>query len=411
MLHVLGFATGALFFLYAWILRVAPSVMVDDMMRDLGIGAALVGNLTAFYFYGYAGMQVPVGLLIDRYGARRLMALAGCVCAAGCVVFAMSASFWGVAAGRFLIGASAAFSLVGAMSVAGLWFPPKRFAVLSGIAMLLGMSGGVLGQAPLRVLVDATDWRLATLWLACGGLIIAAASLAFVRDRPHPAKARGRMLGGLGQVARNPQTWIIAVAGLGTTAPLLGFAGLWGVPYLVTAYGLDRTAAASITSMLFVGWGLGAPLLGWFSDYIGRRRPVFIAGMALCTASLAGLIYLPDLPVPALIALSVASGFGGSAQIVGFATAREHNPSNLSATTLGLVNGMVTGGGALYQPLVGWCLDLAWNGQMASGVRVYDALAYRQALGVLVVGACVGLLCTLLIRETHCRQVGEAVQT
>ena len=74
-LHFLGFATGALFFLYAWILRVAPSVMVDDMMRDLGIGAALVGNLSAFYFYGYAGMQVPVGLLIDRFGARRLMAV------------------------------------------------------------------------------------------------------------------------------------------------------------------------------------------------------------------------------------------------------------------------------------------------------------------------------------------------
>ncbi len=406
MLHLLGFATGALFFLYAWILRVAPSVMVDDMMRDLGIGAALIGNLSAFYFYGYAGMQVPVGLLIDRFGARRLMALAGCVCAAGCVVFGMSTSFWGVAAGRFLIGASAAFSLVGAMSVAGQWFPPKRFAVLSGIAMLLGMSGGVLGQAPLRVLVDRTDWRMATLWLASGGLLIAAASWAFVRDRPHADKARGHMLGGLGQVARNPQTWIIAVAGLGTTAPLLGFAGLWGVPYLVTAYGLDRTAAASITSMLFIGWGLGAPLIGWFSDYIGHRRPVFIAGMALCTASLMGLLYIPALPVPALIALSLATGFGGSAQIVGFATAREHNPIRLSATTIGLVNGMVTGGGALYQPLVGWCLDLAWNGQMASGVRVYDASAYRSALSVLVAGALIGLLCTLLIRETHCRQVG-----
>ena len=407
ILHLLGFATGALFFLYAWIMRVAPSVMVDEMMRDLGVGAALIGNLSAFYFYGYAGMQVPVGLLIDRYGARRLMAVAGLACALGCVVFAMSANFWGVAAGRFLIGASAAFSLVGAMSVAALWFPARRFALLSGLAMMLGMAGGVLGQAPLRLLVDATDWRSASLWLACGGFFVALMAWAFVRDRPQPAKepgaARPKMLGGLGQVAGNSQTWIISIAGLGTTAPLLGFAGLWGVPYLVTAYGLERAAAASITSMMFIGWGLGAPLMGWFSDYVGRRRPVFIAGLALCTGSLAALLYFPDLPVAGLMALCFACGFGGSSQIVGFATAREANPARFSATTLGLVNGMVTGAGALYQPLVGWLLDLAWNGQMAARARIYDAAAYRSALTVLVAGSLLGCLCTLLIRETRCR--------
>ena len=216
------------------------------------------------------------------------------------------------------------------------------------------------------------------------------------------------MLGGLAEVARNRQTWIISVAGLGTTAPLLGFAGLWGVPYLVAAYGLERTAAASITSMMFIGWGIGAPLMGWFSDFIGRRRPVFIAGLALCAVSLAAILYLPDLPVAALMALCLACGFGGASQIVGFATAREANPAHLSATTLGLVNGMVTGGGALYQPLVGWLLDLAWNGRMVAGARAYDAATYRTALSVLVAGSALGCLCTLLIRETHCRQVQAA---
>ena len=408
LVHLLGFATGALFFLYAWIMRVAPSVMVDEMMRDLAVGAALIGNLSAFYFYGYAGMQVPVGLLIDRFGARRLMAVAGLVCSLGCVVFATSANFWGVAGGRFLIGASAAFSFVGAMSVAALWFPPRRFALLSGLAMLLGMAGGVLGQAPLRLLVDASDWRSASLWLACGGVAVALASLTFVRDRLRPAATSPRLFGGLTQVAGNPQTWIISLAGLGTTAPLLGFAGLWGVPYLVTAYGLERTAAASITSMMFVGWGIGAPLMGWFSDYVGRRRPVFIAGLALCMVSLAALLYLPDLPVPGLMALCLACGFGGSSQIVGFATAREANPVRFSATTLGLVNGMVTGAGALYQPLVGWLLDLAWNGQLVAGVRAYDAATYRTALSVLVAGSALGCLATLLIRETHCQPVETA---
>ena len=101
-----------MFFCYAWVMRVAPSVMIEEMMRDLAIGGALIGNLSAFYYYGYAGMQVPVGILIDRFGARRLMTIAALICSGGCLLFALSASFWGIAAGRFVIGASAAFSFV-----------------------------------------------------------------------------------------------------------------------------------------------------------------------------------------------------------------------------------------------------------------------------------------------------------
>jgi MFS family permease len=382
--------------------------MIDEMMRELAIGAALIGNLSAFYFYTYAGLQVPVGLLIDRFGARRLMALAGLGCTLGCIVFAMSTGFWGIAVGRLLIGASAAFSFVSAMSVAGLWFPARRFALLSGLAMALGMLGGVLGQAPLRILVDAVDWRMATAWLALGGLAISALAIGTVRDRAEAMRPSGKLLAGLGVVARNPQTWIIAVAGLGTTAPLLGFAGLWGVPFFSAAYGLDRTAAASITSMMFIGWAIGAPVMGWLSDRIGRRKPPFIAGLALCAVSLAAVIHAPDLPLWGLMMLCLACGFGGSSQIVGFATAREHNPLGMSGTALGLVNGMVTGAGALYQPLVGWALDRTWTGTMVAGARVYDAASFRLALSVLIAGTFIGFLCTLAIRETHCRQVAVA---
>ena len=135
-----AWATGALFFFYAWIMRVAPSVMIDELMRDFAVGAAAIGNLSAFYFYGYAGMQIPVGLLMDRFGPRRLMTLAAAGCAVGCVMFALAPALWALSLGRFIIGATAAFSLVGAMVVAGEWFPPARFALLSGLAMMMGMA-------------------------------------------------------------------------------------------------------------------------------------------------------------------------------------------------------------------------------------------------------------------------------
>lgn len=406
-MHFLGWSTGALFFFYAWVLRVAPSVMIDEMMRDLAVGGAVIGNLSAVYFFGYAGMQVPVGLLIDRFGPRRLMTTAALVCAGGCVLFALSSGISGVVAGRFLIGASAAFSLVGAMAIAGLWFPAQRFALLSGLAMMLGMAGGVFGQAPLRLVVAALDWRGAVLALAGGGIALAIAAWTTVRDRPKGRGSSGRMLAGLGQVVRNRQTWLIAIAGLGTTGPLLGFAGLWGVPYFVATHGIDRAAAASITSMMFVGWGVGAPLLGWLSDRIGRRRSPFILGLIICTTSMSAIIAFPGLPIPALMALCFACGFGGSSQIVGFAAAREHNPVAFSATAIGLVNGLVTGAGALFQPLLGWLLDLNWEGRMVAGARVYDPSAYRIAFGAIIVGCVVGFLCTLALRETYCRPLDE----
>lgn len=403
-LPLLAWATGALFFFYAFVLRVAPSVMIEEMMRDFGVGAAAIGNLSAFYFYSYAGLQIPIGMMIDRFGPRRLMAVAGLGCAAGCVLMATSTGYWSAAAGRCLIGATVAFSLVGAMAIAGQWFAPNRFALLSGIAMGLGMAGGVFGQAPLRLLVEATDWRQAMVLLAAGGLLIAVASWAFVRDRRRGAGGIGAVLGGLARVLGHRQTWLIAIAGLGTTGPLLGFAGLWGVPFLVAEHGLERAQAASITSLLFVGWGVGAVFFGWFSDRIGVRKPPFVAGLVLCTAAIAALVHLPGLPLPWVMALCALCGFGGSSQIVGFAAARESNDPALSGTAIGFVNAVVTGAGALYQPLLGWLLDLAWTGSTAGGARIYEPAAYRLALSVLIAGAAAGLVATLLVRETHCRQ-------
>jgi MFS family permease len=403
LLPLLGWLTGALFFFYAWVLRVAPSVMVEELMRDFAVGAAVLGNLSAAYFYGYAGMQIPVGLLLDRFGPRRLIGISTLVCAGGCVLFATSTTLGAVTAGRFLIGASAAFSLVGAMAVAGQWFPPHRFAIFSGLAMAMGMAGGVLGQAPLRLAMEATDWRTTTLLLAVGGLALSLAAWATVRDRWRGSGGVGSALANLGIVLRHRQTWLIALSGLGTSAPLLGFAGLWGVPFLETAYGLTRTHAATLTSLLFVGWGVGAPLFGWLSDRIGRRRLPLIAGLVLETAMMAVLIYVPGLSTWGLAALCFLVGLLGSSQIVCFALAKENHGPELSGTAIGFVNAMVTGAGALFQPLVGLLLDLAWKGGTLQGARLYDTGDYQLALASLIACAVGGFLCLIAVRETYCQ--------
>jgi len=399
VLPLLGWLVGSSFFFYAWILRVSPSVMVEDLMRDFAVGGAIVGNLSALYFYGYAGMQIPVGLLLDRFGPRRLMTGAAALVAMACFMFAWSQALAGVSVARFLIGAGCAFSLVGAMAVAGQWFARERFALLGGLAMMFGMAGGVFGQAPLRMAVNVLDWRTTMAWLAIIGFALMIAAWAFVRDRRPGSGGFGAVFSGLRRVASNRETWLNAVAGLCATAPLLAFAGLWGVPYLQAVYGIDGVSAGAVTSVTFIGWGLGAPTIGWLSDHIGKRRTPLISGLTISALSLSAILYLPGIPLWMVGMLCFGVGAGGSAQIVSFALAREHNPPHLSGTAIGVLNALVTGAGAVFQPLVGWLLDFGWDGTLLDGARVYAVGAYHSALSVLV-GACIiGILCAVAVRE------------
>lgn len=404
-LALLGWLAGAIFFFYAWILRVAPSVMVQELMQEFATGAAAIGNLSATYFYTYAGFQIPIGLMMDRFGPRRLLTVSAIACGIGCILFAMSPAYAGAFWARLLIGGAAAFSLVGAMAVAGQWFPPHRFALLSGLAMLIGLSGGVVGQAPLRLSVEAIGWRSTMAMLAAGGLMIAVMTWITVRDRAVTTTRRGSVMADLALVSRNRQTWLIALAGLGTAGPLLGFAGLWGVPYMVAVHGQDQATAAAITSVTFVGFAVGAPIFGWLSDRLGRRRIPMALGLATCAGCMAALVFVPHLSPLTLTLLCLACGLGGGAQVLGFALVKEHNAPAVSGAAIGFVNCAFTGGGAVYQPLLGWLLDMSWDGSVVAGARVYSAAAYQTAFIVLLAAAAIGAFCALLTRETYCRQV------
>ncbi len=398
--HVLAFGLAAAFFCYAFLQRVSPTVMVVELMRDFSVGAAILGNLSAFYFYAYAGLQIPVGVLLDRFGPRRLITAAAVLCGLGSLLFAVSDSVIGAYLGRLLIGAGSAFSFPGALALAVLWFRPERFASLAGIAQAAAMAGAILGTAPTGVLVSEIGWRATLLALAAAGGIFALLLWLTARDRPRPvSRGGGGLLHGLRAVMRNPQTWLSAGYGFWITGPMLAFAGLWAVPYMSVVYGLDRTVAASVVALLFVGWMISAPLVGGLSDRLGRRRPLMIAGSLLTTLSLAAFLYIPDLPLAVVSALYLLNGATGAVMLLGFACGKEHNPPEASGAAIGFVNTAVMASGAVFQPLLGWLLDLHWTGEMAEGTRIYTAEAYRSAMSVLPVGCGLATLMAWLLRE------------
>jgi MFS family permease len=397
----------ALFYGYGALQRVAPSVMVPDLMAAFEVNAATLGSVSAFYFYAYAGLQLPVGLMLDRWGARRVMTGAALLTAAGGVLFALAGGVGGANLGRFLLGAGTSFTWIGCLTVATAWFPPRRFALATGLSTLAGMTGAIVGQAPLAALVARAGWRPAMLWIGLFALILAGVLWLVVRDRPraaaavHAAPSLAGLLVGLRAVAGDPQLWVAAIAGCMMSTPVLVFAGLWGVPYLRAAYGLSAPSAALYASLMMVGWAVGGPAFGWLSDRTGRRRGPLIAGALGLLVTTIAVFYAPGLSAGAAAVLLFLNGVMAGSMVIVFAVIRERWRPGQVGAAFGLVNTVVMAAGAVFQPLVGFLLDLNWDGAMADGARVYSRAAYDLAFATLPAAALAALLSMLLIRAVR----------
>lgn len=395
-----------LFFGYAFIQRVAPSVMTDELMAEFAVGAGSLGILSGAYFYAYAALQLPVGLMTDRYGPRKLMSAAIILCAIASFGFANSESLFSATLYRALIGGSVAFGFVGTLSIIAQFFRPVRFAMLAGLVQSTGMLGAMLGQAPLALVVEQQGWQRSFVWMAAVAIVLGILLFFFVPRRQAEAHAdagKQSLRASLVGVAGNPQSWLCAGIGFGLAAPMLSFAGLWAIPWLGVAYGLDRSAAAPLASTLFAGWAIGSPLAGWVSDRQGLRRPVMFWGALISLLTLSLLVYLSYLPVWMIASLFFINGLAGSTMVVVFGSVREVNHPVRAAAAMGLANMCVVGSGAVTQPLMGWLLDLSWGGQIVNNIRVYQVADFRVAVAALIVTLVISLLCVVMLKETYCK--------
>lgn len=386
------FILAASFYLYEYILQVAPGVMSHAMMQTFHVGAAAFGTVSAFYFYAYAPMQLPAGLLFDRYGPRKLMTIALLLCAAGSFFFAATESLVTAALGRFMIGVGSAFSFIGVLVLVARWFPARQFALLAGIAQLMSSVGALFGEMPLAALVEAVGWREASFILAILGFFLAFLLWFVVRDYPHqPTQVNsGRSFRDewkrLLIVCSRSYTWITGAYAFSVWTPIAVFAALWGVPYLEQKYDIGVLLASSLCSMIWIGIGVGSPLLGWLSDRIGNRRfSLFVSGLLGFIASVL-LLYVPSISIPWMYVVLFVFGLGAGGQTVSFAVIHDNNPPELVGTASGFNNLSVLIGGAVFQPLVGVFLNR--SGQIAKWVNdvpVYTTEAYTNALFILPV--------------------------
>jgi sugar phosphate permease len=403
-------------YVLAFFHRIAPGVMTGELMLAFDTSAAALGSLAAMYFYVYAAMQLPSGVLADRLGARITVGAGSLVAAAGSLLFGLADNYTLAATGRLLTGLGVSVAFVGLLKSNTEWFPAERFAFISGAVMLIGNLGSLLAAGPLAAVVSVLPWRNVFFAASVVSLALGLLIFAFVRNRPqdaglpplHTHHAPGidqqHWLRDLLAVLRNRDAWPGFWALFGVGGCFMAFAGLWGVPLLRDVFGLTRNAAALyITVALAVG-ALGSFAAGWISDSIGRRKPVIIASLALATLGWFGLAALPWGPGWSAYLLYMMVGGGTAGIIVNYAAIKELVPPRVSGMAMALANTGVFAGAAVMQPAFGWVMDLSWDGTVVEGVRRYAWADYRNGLWLSFALALMGLLSALFIREPRRHQ-------
>ncbi len=407
---------GAGLYLIGFFQRVAPAVITRELTAEFALSAVALGNLSALYFYTYVAVQIPTGVMVDHWGPRRVLTAGGLVAAAGTLLFALAPAYALVGLGRLLVGAGVGVAFVAMLKLATHWIPPSRFALVSGLALACGSLGGVSAGVPLRMAVDAFGWR--GVMVAAGALtaLLAVVTWTFVRDDPRArgyrsfstaapgARPHHSMLGGIREVFRYRNVWLNFVGCGAITGPMLAFGGLWGVPFLASQYGLTTAHAALVTSAMLVAWAVGGPIAGALSDRLRRRKLPLLVGGALAALQWAVLIYIPGLPLALVVALMVGLGLASGVVVIGFAFCKESAPAALAGTASGVANmGNMLGGMAM-QPLIGWLLDLAWDGRMSGAVRAYGFADYSVGFTLMLAWLVAGLVVLAFARETHAKQ-------
>lgn len=406
------FTICSLFYFYQIVLQVSPDVLGPDLMANFSVSEHRLGLLSAAFYFSYMIMQIPAGILLDRFGAHRVLSLAALLCTISSILFSVAPYFFVASVARLGMGIGASFTFIGSLKLISAWFPANRFTFIIGLLSTIGMIGGVIGEAPLSRLVEYIGWRESMFFLGGIGVILSLLIYWLIKDASSPLSVtseqeppssfcvfceKGR------QLFRNKQLWLVSVyTGILAIAPMM-LSSLYGVPFLVAKYGISDIMAARMISLIFIGVIIGSPFWGWLSDRMERRLPPMLMAAILAPLLLLILAYFSFSLVTARILL-VALGFFSCASLPAFSIVREINRPEYTATALGVLNTFETLGVTLMLPLFGRFLDIFGTGIVHHHAYVYGLADYQTSLSLVVIITVVSLVLIPFIEETYAKE-------
>lgn len=409
---------GMLFYFYNLFLRVSPSVMKNELMAELNINAFEFGSLAAFYYYSYVLMQLPAGILYDKFGARFVQFFAILIAVSGLNIFIVADTFWMVCCGRFLIGLGGAFAYIGVLKLASNWLSPNRFALATGLTTTFGMSAAIFCDLYLSKAVHQVGYKSALIIGLVMGLTLSIIVILFMRSKPKHLLVQdslstattanisfANVLAGLKSIFCNRQMWLVGVIACLTYLPASVFLDLWGISYLREAHALSAEDASFVASMTFVGWIIGGPIIGFISDKIKRRRLPLIFFYILALIVFSYVFYKTDLNLIELYIGFFIIGVACSSHLLCFAIGKENNPLPIAGTAVAFTNCLTMLSGVIFQPFVGklldWHASFAANNSSLGKNLIYSGADYTYALSIIPLGLAIAILLSFFLKETY----------
>ena len=378
---VLPFALG---YFLSYLYRSLNAVIAPDLIRDIGLDAGILGLLTSAYFLAFAAFQLPLGILLDRFGPRRCEAALLLFAALGALVFAQATSASGLIAGRALIGLGVSACLMAAFKAIRLWFPEDRLPLVNGIQMASGGLGALTATAPIEFALQLTDWRGVFLILAALTVAVALLVFTLVPERAAPSgtsETLGEAIGGIGTIYTNADFWRLAPLTIMSQASMLAIQGLWSGPWLRDVAGFERDPLATVLLMIAAAMVTGFLGLGALAERLARHgiptTTVAIVGMScFMTVQACIIIGWRDVAVP----LWVLFGFTATAGILPYAVLPQFFPAQLSGRVITALNMLVFGTAFAFQWGIGAIIDL-WPKTAAGG---FALTGYRAGFGTVL---------------------------
>lgn len=371
--------------------RLAPAVVAVDMMRDLHTSGALMGILASAYFYPYALMQIPAGLLADSWGPRRSITFFFAFAAAGAIILGFACNASTAIFARTIVGLGVAMVFVPTMKILTNWFEPEKYVRMTGFLMGMGGLGGYTAAAPLALLSAVIGWRGSMIIIGILTLGIALAIWFMVRDTPqemgfhfvnnntsrNSVSKKFSIWRGIRLIVQEPCFWPWAMVFFLGAAVNLSFTGLWGGPFLMHVYGMSKTEAGGILSMMALGLMFGSPTMGWLSEKVfhSRKKLLMFNQLSAFCLFIFLAFFTGDFNKPLLyVWCFVYSFFLSGAVVVGYPSIKEYFPLEIAGTATGLINIFPFAGAALGQPLMGLFLDHFGSGGTSYSVDAYSAV-------------------------------------
>jgi MFS family permease len=389
--------SGSLLFFYEFIqLNIMNSLNIY-LAQSFGYTPAEISTLSSITFMADMCLVFVAGLLLDRISTKRIIAGSMTLCIIGVMLMASSHTFFTFAFARFLIGLGCAFCFLSAFTLATRWFNPNRLSFMTGVIITIGSLGGMVAQHPAMWLFSHVGWRDG-LWIdAALGATLLTWMLLVIKDSPnhvtlshtHAMLKNHGLFASLLTVIRNRQVWFAALFASFLNLAVFIIGALWGTRYLIIAYDMSASEASSMSSLIFLGSIIGAPLLGYIADHFSLHKKVMVSS-AFCTVMIAIAIVFGHVSAAILAILFFMMGLFIGSQTLSYSHASRHSGPGFKATSSSLVSTMIVAVPSVVQPIFGWLLEFHGH---ANNLQASDfQLAFTMLIGLFIMATVFALL-------------------